>query len=237
MTDQIRYLGHSTFHLTLQGKHILIDPFINGNPQSPPDVTSATIPADYILITHGHGDHIGDTLEIAQHTHPTIICVPEIATWLSSQKHFPENTTIEHIQIGGSIPTDFGRIKMTPALHGSALPDGSYGGLAAGFLLTTPTATIYFAGDTGLYAEMQFLADPQIDFAFLPIGDRYTMGPTDALKAIKLIQPKIVVPIHYNTWPLIAQAQDALQSWQTQVESTNTTKVNFLAPGDSIQLK
>lgn len=237
MTDQIRYLGHSTFHLTLQGKHILIDPFINGNPQCPPDVTPATIAADYILITHGHGDHIGDTFEIAQRTHPKIVSVFEIYEWMENHPDMGLDYEYEPMHISGSIPTDFGRIKMTPALHGSALPDGSYGGLAAGFLLTTPTATLYFAGDTGLYAEMQFLADPQIDYAFLPIGDRYTMGPTDALKAIKLIQPKTVVPIHYNTWPLIAQAQDALQSWQTQVESTNTTKVNFLAPGDSIQLK
>ena len=231
MKNTITYLGHASFALYLNQKKILIDPFLTGNPQCPSDISPSTIPADYILITHAHEDHIGDTLQIAQRTNATIVCVPEITRWLREQIEIDPEHNIENMQIGGAIKTEFGKIKMTPALHGSILPDGSYGGLACGFHLTIGSINIYFAGDTGLFSEMQFLAPHNIDYAFLPIGDRYTMGPEDALIATKLIQPKTVIPIHVNTWPLINQN---VASWKSQVESATNSKVRLVKPGDTI---
>jgi len=128
----------------------------------------------------------------------------------------------------------FGYLKLTPAQHGSSLPDGSYGGNPAGFLLTTPDGKkVYIAGDTGLFGDMQLIGDEGLDLAVIPIGDNYTMGPDDALRAVKLLRPKQVVPVHYNTWELIAQDPKA---WKKRVEAETKTQVLVLKPGDSISL-
>lgn len=222
---RLTWYGHATLGLETDGKHILIDPFFSGNPASP--VSADKVSADYILVTHGHGDHVGDTVAIAKRTGATVISNFEICNWLSGQgvKH----THSQHL--GGGFRHPFGYLKLTLALHGSALPDGTYGGNPAGFLLTTNDGKkIYFAGDTGLFGDMQLIGDEGLDVAVIPIGDNFTMGPEDALRAVKLLRPKTVIPIHFGTWDLINQ--DA-RRWAERVKSETGAEVVVLEPGKS----
>jgi len=196
---------------------------LSGNPAA--TVKPEAVQADYILVTHGHGDHLGDTVPIAKRTKAIVITVAEIANWLSRQD---VKTHGQHI--GGGFQYPFGYLKLTTALHGSGLPDGSSGGNPCGFLLTTLEGEkLYFAGDTGLFGDMELIAEEGLDLAVIPIGDNFTMGPADALRAVKLLQPKVVVPIHYNTWDQIRQDANA---WAVQVEAQTKTKVRVLHPGD-----
>lgn len=225
---RIIWYGHATLGLETGGKKILIDPFFSGNPSA--SVSADRVSADYILITHGHGDHVGDTVAIAKRTGATVISNFEICNWLAGQG--VANTHGQHL--GGGFKHPFGYLKLTLALHGSALPDGTYGGNPAGFLLTTNDGKkIYLAGDTGLFGDMQLIGDEGLDLAVIPIGDNYTMGPDDALRAVKLLRPKIVIPIHFGTWGLIDQDPAA---WAARVKAEIGTNVVVLEPGKSFTL-
>ncbi len=223
----VTWLGHASMAIETANYRILVDPFISDNPSAP--VKEKDLTADFILVSHGHGDHVGDTLSIAKRTNALVISNFEISNWLSEKG---VRTHPQHI--GGGFQHPFGYLKLTQALHGSALPDGSYGGNPAGFLLTTLEGKkIYLACDTGLFGDMRLIGEEGIELAVLPIGDNFTMGPADALRAVKLIQPQHVIPIHYNTWDLIAQDVNA---WKAQVEAETSAKVHVLSPGQSLQL-
>ncbi len=222
------WYGHATLGLETQGIKLVIDPYFTGNPVAP--ITQEQVHADYILITHGHGDHVGDSVAIAQRTNAEVISNFEIAKWLAAKG--VKKTHGQHI--GGGYKYPFGYLKLTEAVHGSSLPDGSYGGNPAGLLLTTnENKKIYMAGDTGLFGDMKLIGEEGIYLAVLPIGDNYTMGPEDALRAVKLLQPKHVIPIHFNTFALIAQDADA---WAKKVEEEVGCQVHVLKPGDTFTL-
>lgn len=221
---KVTWFGHSCCRIEGGGARILIDPFFTGNPLA---TTSADqIDADFITVTHGHADHYGDTTQIAKRTKATVIANFEISNW--AEKQGVPNTHSMHI--GGSHHFSFGRLKLTIAHHGSSMPDGSYGGNPAGLLFTIENKKIYHSGDTGLFYDMKLIGDVGIDLAILPVGDNYTMGPEDALKAIELLRPKRILPIHYNTWPIIAQD---IQTWAKKVTQT---EVILLQPGQSLSL-
>jgi L-ascorbate metabolism protein UlaG (beta-lactamase superfamily) len=227
MSVKVTWYGHAALGLEVDGTQILVDPFLSGNPASStaPDL----VPADFILISHGHGDHVGDAVSIAQRTGAQVISNFEIAGWMENKGL---NVHAQHI--GGGFHHPFGYLKLTQALHGSALPDGSYGGNPAGFLLTAPDGNkIYMACDTGLFGDMRLIGEEGIDLALLPVGDNFTMGPADALRAVKLIQPKHVIPVHYDTWELIQQ--DA-ETWAEQVRTETGAEVHVLQPGESFSL-
>jgi len=195
---KLRYFGHSAFKITTRtGIKILIDPFLDDNPLSP--VKSKDITAKYIILTHAHGDHIGDSFKIAQRCGSLFICVNELAEWIKSKGHNAHN-----MHIGGAHSFEFGKVKFTIAHHGSMTPDNQYAGEAAGVLITIDGKTIYHTGDTGIFYDMKLigLLNP-IDFMLLPIGDNFTMGVSDAAKAVELTNPKVAIPMHYNTFPVI----------------------------------
>ncbi len=221
------WYGHGTHGLEVSGHHILVDPFLSDNPAA--STTADLVPADFILVSHGHGDHIADAAAVAKRTGASVISNFEIAGWLENQ-----GVTTHGQHLGGGFHHPFGYLKLTIAHHGSGLPDGSYGGNPAGFLLTTPDGEkIYLACDTGLFLDMQLIGDEGIDLAVLPIGDNFTMGPDDALRAVKLVRPKHVVPVHYNTWDLIAQDAEA---WARRVQAETDSQVHVLSPGGSLTL-
>lgn len=227
MSTKFIWYGHAAIGLETSGYKILVDPFLSDCPTS--STSPESLEPDFILLSHGHGDHVGDAVQIAKRTGAPIISNFEIATWIDSKG------LASHGQhIGGGYNHPFGYLKLTNALHGSALPDGSYGGNPAGFLLTTKEGKkVYLACDTGLFGDMRLIGEEGIDLAALPIGDNYTMGPDDALRAVKFIQPKHVIPVHYNTWELIQQDPD---KWANRVKSETSAEVHILNPGDSYTL-
>ncbi|MGI6250158.1 MAG: metal-dependent hydrolase [Anaerolineaceae bacterium] len=228
MATILKYYGHATLGLEVGKTRLLIDPWFSGNPVV--TVKPEDVQADYILISHGHGDHLGDTVQIAKKSGATCISNFEISNWLEEQGL---RTHAQHIGGGHQFP--FGYLKLTLALHGSGLPDGSYGGNPAGFLLTTnDNLKIYIAGDTGLFGDMRLIGEEGLDLAVLPIGDNYTMGPDDALRAVKLLQPKVAIPVHYDTFPLIQQ--DPL-AWKARVEAETKTKAVILQPGEDYRIE
>lgn len=215
--------GHATCSIeTDDGTRLVIDPFFDDNPMT--ELTADEVEADYILVTHGHFDHFADCIPLAKRTGATVVSTFEIVA-------FCEEQGVEHghgMNIGGGFDFPFGRVKMTPALHtGSVAGDesGTHTTDCGGFLLTLGDTRLYHAGDTALIMDLQLLKG-QVDIALLPIGDNFTMGPQDAARAVEFIEPDVVIPIHYGTWPVIEQDPEHFRELVG-----STARVEVLAPG------
>ncbi|USK32889.1 metal-dependent hydrolase [Bacillus sp. F19] len=200
---KVSYHGHSVVKIQTDKHTIVIDPFINGNGQT--DLKVEDLKVDVILLTHGHNDHVGDTIQLAKQNNALVVAPFELATYLGWK-----GLNVHPMHIGGSHKFEFGTVKLTQAFHGSSYEEEEqkiiYTGMPAGILFKKEGKTVYHAGDTALYSDMKLLGEfEDIDLAFLPIGDNFTMGPEDAAIAAKWIKAKTVVPIHYNTFPVIEQ--------------------------------
>jgi len=200
---RVSYHGHSVVKIVTGGKTILIDPFITGNQYT--DLTVEDEKPDVILITHGHNDHVGDTLQLAKKNDSLVVTNNELAVYLGWQ-----GLRVHPLHIGGARQFDFGKVKLTPAFHGTGFETEDkeilYLGMPAGILFMAEGKTIYHAGDTSLFGDMELIGKRHpIDVAFLPIGDNFTMGPEDAAYAVELLNPKLTIPVHYDTFPPIEQ--------------------------------
>ncbi len=204
---KLKYLGHSCFMISTGDTNLIIDPFLTGNPMA--GAKASDVKVDYILVTHGHGDHFGDTIEIAKSNDATVIGPNEICVFCQSK-----GLNAHNMHIGGSWLFPFGRVKLTIAHHGFSAGDNGIdgGGNPCGFILEIEGKKIYHAGDTGLFLDMKLIGEEGIDLALLPIGDNFTMGIDDAVKAVDFIGPKKVVPMHYNTFDLIKVDVDEFKS-------------------------
>lgn len=225
MSVELTWLGHATWLISTAQHRILLDPFLDDSPTAP--IKAAEAEADFILVSHGHFDHVADVASIAKRTGAAVYAIYEIADWFT-KNHGVENAT--GMNIGGGIELPFGKLKMVPAIHSSGLPDGSYGGVAAGFLLKIGEVKIYFACDTALFSDMELIGAVGLDMAVLPIGDLFTMGPEDSVTAIDLLKPKQVLPSHYNTWPPIEQDANA---WADLVSAKTASQPIVLQPGET----
>ena len=224
---KISYHGHSIVKVQTNGKTILFDPFINGNELTDLEVENEK--PDVIILTHGHNDHVGDTVEIAKQSDALVIAPFELATYMEWQ-----GLKTHPMHIGGAFEFDFGKVKLTQAFHGSSYTTEDkqiiYTGMPAGVLLMAEGKTIYHAGDTALFSDMKLIGERHpIDLAFLPIGDNFTMGPEDAAYAAELLQAKRVVPIHYDTFPPIKQDPEAF------VQRLKGDQGKVMCAGDSIE--
>ncbi|HHV23849.1 MAG: metal-dependent hydrolase [Methanosarcina sp.] len=226
---KITWLGHSAFLLEAE-KKVLIDPFISGNPIAP--CSPEELDPDIIAVTHGHRDHLGDTVEIGKRAECRIFSIHEVANYIKSKGVFAEG-----MNKGGTVNVEGISLTMTEALHSSSIDASGFsfdGGSPAGYVIQIGGHTIYHAGDTTIFGDMQLISElyePEV--ALLPIGDRFTMGIKEATKAVEFIRPKIVIPMHYNTFDIISQ--DPLEFKQA-VESKTDTKVIIKKPGESIEL-
>lgn len=227
MSIKITWFGHSGFQLELDNATVLIDPFLTGNPLA--TVAPDDLRADYILLTHAHGDHVGDTVAIAKRTGAMVIATFEIHSWM--QQHGVSKTHGQNT--GGSYAHPFGNVKLVKAEHSSSFPDGTYGGQACGIVLTVKGKRLYFAGDTALFSDMRLVGDMRIDLAILPIGDNYTMGPEDSIHATRLIRPQAVFPCHYNTFPVI---QQDVSGWARRITNETDSKAIVVDPGTSFTI-
>ena len=205
---KITYYGHSCFAVETARHRLLFDPFITPNPLAK-DVDVSAIAADFILVSHGHGDHLHDCVSIANRTGATVIAPYEVGVWLEG-KGAKKTIPMNH---GGATKTDFGRVKLTSAIHSSSMPDGSYGGNAAGFLVQTGEGNFYYSGDTALTYDMRLVGKTSLHLAFaaLPIGDHFTMGIEDAMTAAEYAGTRTILGLHYNTFPPITIDTGAAQ--------------------------
>lgn len=219
----LTFYGHACFQLTQGSSSIVIDPFLSDNPFK--TATPEQIECTHILISHGHFDHLGDAITIAKRTGATIVSTAEIAAMCGEQ-----GCKTHAMHIGGKHSFEFGYIRITQAFHGAGAP----GGHACGFIVNFYGKTVYHTGDTGIFGDMQLLGRLEsIDCALVPIGDNFTMGPSDAVEAVSMLAPKMAIPMHYNTWPLIAQDP---ASFKQQVENRLNIPVHIVNPGETIDL-
>ncbi|WP_102345295.1 metal-dependent hydrolase [Bacillus sp. Marseille-P3661] len=228
---KVSFHGHAAVIIETADKKIIIDPFINGNSLS--DLKVDDLKVDNIILTHGHGDHLGDTVEIAKRNDALVIAPNELAVYLGWQ-----GINAHPMHIGGARQFDFGKVKFTQAFHGSSVIDENnkqivYTGMPAGVLISNEGKTVYHAGDTALFSDMKLIGElNNIDLALLPIGDNFTMGPEDAVLAAKWLNAKTVVPIHFDTFPVIKQ------DGQRFISSLSEHGINgkILTPGETIEL-
>ncbi|HEY8705087.1 MAG TPA: metal-dependent hydrolase [Gaiellaceae bacterium] len=226
----LTWLGHAAFRIdTAAGKRIYVDPFLNGNPKCPPGEQEPER-ADIVAVTHGHGDHVGDTVAIAQKHGSTVVSQVELSGWLG--KHGVADDKLVAFNKGGTVDVDGVKFTLTNAFHSSSAPDGSYGGEAAGYVIELESGTtLYFAGDTCVFGDMQLIGriySP--DVAILPIGDHYTMGPREAAVALELLGVQRCVPSHWGTFPVLTGTPQELQKLVPSVT------VEQLEPGDAVTL-
>lgn len=224
---RVTWHGHATVSIGSGGHNILIDPFVTDNPVATAEADGLEV--DFMVVSHGHGDHVGDVERIGKRTGAQLVSSPEICGWFAERGV----GNSKQMNIGGWSSFPFGRLKFTPAWHSSSLPDGSYGGMPMGILLETGGKTIYHAGDTALFSDMSLIGDAGIDLAFLPIGSNFTMGPAEALEAARLLRPKTVVPVHYNTFPAIEQDPHA---FARELEQDSGVSCLIPEPGESFEL-
>ena len=223
---KFNYYGHAAFLLDDGTHRVLVDPFLTGNPMA--SIAANEVDCDFILLTHAHGDHLGDAPSIAARTGAAIVAIPEVISVCESQacdeiKSHPMN-------LGGSLDLPFGKVRMTIAQHSA----GVAGGIACGFVIYIGDKVVYYSGDTALFSDMQLIGRKDaIDYAVLPIGDNYTMGLEDAAMAAQWLNASHVIPIHYDTWPVIAQE---VNHYKEVTEAMTRAKVNVVAPGEMIEL-
>ncbi|MCR5833591.1 MAG: metal-dependent hydrolase [Selenomonadaceae bacterium] len=213
------YYGHACCQIDDGKDKILIDPYFTGNPAA--SVKESEVDATYVLVTHAHGDHIGDVVSVVVRTDATAITIPEILDLAG------DGAKTIGMNLGGTVKTSFGFVRMVPALHSSGVP----GGVACGYVINVGGKNIYFAGDTALFGDMKLIGErDKIDYAILPIGGHYTMDPVDAAKAVEFLGAENVIPIHYNTWDIIKQDPEEF------AKLVKNAKVHIVKPGESIEL-
>ncbi len=219
------YYGHSCFLLDDGAHKVLVDPFLTGNPAA--TISASEVECDYILVTHAHSDHLGDAPEIAERTGAAIVSTPEVLALCDERA---KGLTEHPLNLGGSLTLPFGKVRMTLAQHSA----GVAGGIACGFVIYIGGLVLYYAGDTALFSDMRLIGQKDtLDYALLPIGDNYTMGIEDAALAAQLLNVKHVIPVHYNTWDIIAEDP---KHYKKITESTTRATVTIVDPGKTVTL-
>lgn len=228
MSIRLTWLGHASWLIEMADSRIVLDPFLTDNPAAKLK-PSGLGEISHVLVSHAHFDHIADVAEIAKSNRATLVANFEITQWF--QKHHGVEQAIG-MNTGGTVRLPQGEVLMTPAFHSSSFPDGSYGGCPGGFLLKLADKRVYFACDTAYFGDMAHYAH-EVDCAVLPIGDLFTMGIDESVRAIRTIEPRVVLPTHYGTWPPIEQDPNA---WADRVRGETAAKPIVLAVGESFEV-